>query len=194
MLYQLSYIPERPGLSFLSMRTLLARPKAPLATGGVVPGGVNTGGSRGHSSVGRASRWQREGQEFESPCLHHERLVLSGFFCSLESGPNAWYISTGSTLDDRARRGEESPGFTGQGCRITSCRGDSKESATETYRSSLRRGARVKSRGKSSRSTAVTRARVNPTRSKTARIPRKRRTARPAEQRRAEVRGNAHPR
>ncbi len=26
---------------------------------------------RGHSSAGRASRWQREGQEFESPCLHH---------------------------------------------------------------------------------------------------------------------------
>ena len=27
----------------------------------------------GHSSAGRASRWQREGQEFESPCLHHDR-------------------------------------------------------------------------------------------------------------------------
>ena len=26
----------------------------------------------GHSSVGRASRWQREGQEFESPCLHQK--------------------------------------------------------------------------------------------------------------------------
>ena len=25
---------------------------------------------RGHSSVGRASRWHREGQGFESPCLH----------------------------------------------------------------------------------------------------------------------------
>src|SRR5579864_4524718 len=24
----------------------------------------------GHSSVGRALRWQRKGQEFESPCLH----------------------------------------------------------------------------------------------------------------------------
>ena len=45
-----------------------------------MPGGVNTGGSRGHSSVGRASRWQREGQEFESPCLHHESPVTPGFF------------------------------------------------------------------------------------------------------------------
>jgi uncharacterized protein len=25
----------------------------------------------GHSSAGRALRWQRKGQEFESPCLHH---------------------------------------------------------------------------------------------------------------------------
>ena len=27
-------------------------------------------GMRGHSSVGRASRWHREGQGFEPPCLH----------------------------------------------------------------------------------------------------------------------------
>jgi hypothetical protein len=30
--------------------------------------------------------------------------------------------------------GEESPGFIRARCRITSCRGNSKESATETYR------------------------------------------------------------
>lgn len=34
----------------------------------------------GYSSVGRASRWQREGQEFESPCLHHFEPVFTGFF------------------------------------------------------------------------------------------------------------------
>jgi hypothetical protein len=33
--------------------------------------------------------------------------------------------------------GEESPGFIRAGCRITSCRGNSKESATETYRRRL---------------------------------------------------------
>ena len=35
---------------------------------------------RGHSSVGRASRWQREGQEFESPCLHHENSITTVFW------------------------------------------------------------------------------------------------------------------
>ena len=40
----------------------------------------------GYSSVGRASEWHSEGQEFESPYLHHikrieEKAATSGLFC-----------------------------------------------------------------------------------------------------------------
>lgn len=80
MLYQLSYIPGRRGTFVRAGTNPTRRASSPEATGGVGFGGVNRAGSRGHSSAGRASRWQREGQEFESPCLHHRRLALHGFF------------------------------------------------------------------------------------------------------------------
>jgi hypothetical protein len=38
------------------------------------------GRSRGHSSAGRASAWHAEGQEFESPCLHHDFSRLRSRF------------------------------------------------------------------------------------------------------------------
>jgi hypothetical protein len=73
---------------------------------------------------------------------------------------------------------EESPGSIGQGCRLTACRGDPKESATETNRRV--RAARVKWCGKSAPAASRDAGRANPTRSKTARDSSLRRRERPA--------------
>ena len=56
---------------------------------------------------------------------------------------------------------EESPGFTEQGCRLTTGGGNSKESATENYRRMIT--VRVKRRGKSSPAIWQLIGRVNPT-------------------------------
>ena len=55
---------------------------------------------------------------------------------------------------------EESPGSTGQECKLTACEGDFRESATERYRPFIR--VRVKRRGKSSPVPVVTRERCKP--------------------------------
>ena len=63
------------------------------ACGGVALCAMKRGDSRrrrgrwGHSSAGRALRWQRKGQEFESPCLHQRTPVIAGvFLCQGDDG------------------------------------------------------------------------------------------------------------
>jgi hypothetical protein len=54
--------------------------RAPVGGQSVAPANREVWPPWGHSSVGRASRWQREGQEFESPCLHQRPLDFTGVF------------------------------------------------------------------------------------------------------------------
>jgi len=73
------------------------------------------------------------------PCdLWHENAL--GFAEKLNPGERRW--------SRKRAHGRESPGSTGQGCRLTACRGDSKESATEK-KPPAARSVRVKRWGKS---------------------------------------------
>ena len=60
---------------------------------------------------------------------HQSRSLLSYFPLRARSAPQG--PRRPPVEMPRYRRREESPGSTGQGCRRTTCRGDSKESATE---------------------------------------------------------------
>ncbi len=71
-------------------------------------------GTRGHSSAGRASRWQREGQEFESPCLHQcttrlvtRRAVVFLLYCA---GEVRWAIARHVVWRARVRKVRASQG------------------------------------------------------------------------------------
>jgi hypothetical protein len=94
VLYQLSYIPERESLLLSRFDSAQAR-----RAGGVEPETMKGGGSqrrlpsRGHSSAGRALRWQRKGQEFESPCLHQRTPVIRGRFLSSGTTVAIWLPS-----------------------------------------------------------------------------------------------------
>jgi hypothetical protein len=85
VLYQLSYIPNSSLVILRASTELVLSEVEGLSSArhwaeraGMVPSGIRAPGPWGHSSVGRALRWQRKGQEFESPCLHQKNACFYG--------------------------------------------------------------------------------------------------------------------